>query len=456
MAGSGLCDKSVVRSVIGQARHRINDLIQWGVRFDNYPSQGFSLTREGGHSHRRILHIGDHTGQDIHQTLLRQAQKKANIKFLEGHLALNLITKKELTPPGIGPCLGANTLNQATGEIIPIQARATILATGGAGKVYLYTSNWDGATGDGIALAHQAGARVKDLEFMQFHPTCLYHPHSRNFLISEALRGEGGRLINANGEAFSDHPLGELATRDIVARSIDKEMKRTGAKCVYLDITHKSESELNSRFPLIFKHCQQLGINISKDPIPVVPAAHYLCGGVVTDLHGQTDIHSLFAIGETACTGLHGANRLASNSLLECIAFSANVANYLRDHLNEFAPPDLNTSQLSVPTNDKKEMSERVVVSHLWDEIRRLMWNYMGIIRSPHRLEKAQYRLQYIHNEIEEYYSNFKTDTNLAELRNISIVAKLSIQCALNRKQSVGVHCNTKSTNQGDSLPPPV
>ena len=446
-AGAGLCDERVVRQVISQAPKCINDLIEWGVRFDNCPSKGFSLTREGGHSHRRILHIEDHTGRDIHQTLLKRAKQKTSIRFLEGYIALKLITQKELAPSFIGHdrCLGAQILNQSTNEVIPIQARTTTLATGGAGKVYLYTSNWDGATGDGIALAHQVGARTKDLEFMQFHPTCLYHPQSRNFLISEALRGEGGGLINTHGKSFSKthHPLGELAPRDIVARSIDTEMKKTGAQCVYLDMTHKSESELRSRFPVIFNRCQQLGINISKEPIPVVPAAHYLCGGVLTNLSGHTDIHSLFALGETACTGLHGANRLASNSLLECMAFSTNTANYLRSNLNEFKLVHLPESQLQMSTENKKEIGERVVISHLWEEIRRLMWNYMGIVRSTHRLERAQYRLENIHNEIMGYCSKFKVDTNLIELKNISTVANLSIKCALNRKKSVGVHYNT-------------
>ena len=444
MAGAGLCDARVVRHVAQQGPDRVNDLIHWGVRFDTN-SSGFSLTREGGHSYRRILHIEDHTGREIHKTLLQQAKSCPRITFLENHLAIDLITKKKITPSFVGhdSCLGAHVLSQTTGEIISITARTTTLATGGAGKVYLYTSNWSGATGDGIAMAHRAGARVKDLEFMQFHPTCLYHPQSRNFLISEALRGEGGRLINFHGQPFTDnHPLGDLAPRDIVARFIDAEIKKTGAECVYLDMTHKSEKELASRFPVIFNRCRQLGVNISTDPIPVVPAAHYLCGGVITDLNGRTDIHSLFALGETACTGLHGANRLASNSLLECVVFSANAANYMKDHLTELKAPQSLSPFPYPPSNNKEDISELVVISHMWDEIRRLMWNYMGIVRSHRRLARAQYRLQNIRNEITEYYSNFKTDTNIVELRNIAIVADLSILCALNRKQSVGIHYN--------------
>lgn len=445
LAGAGLCDINVVRHVAQQGPDRINDLVRWGVQFDTDSLGNFSLTREGGHSHRRILHVEDHTGREIHKTLLQQAKNHPNIKFLENHLTIDLITKKKLSPPLVGPdrCLGAYVLNQTTEEITPITARATTLAAGGAGKVYLYTSNWSGATGDGIAMAHRVGTRIKDLEFMQFHPTCLYHPQSRNFLISEALRGEGGQLINSQGELFVEgaHPLGGLAPRDIVARSIDTEIKKTGAECVYLDMTHKSEDELLSRFPVIFNRCQQLGINISKDPIPVVPAAHYLCGGVITDLNGRTDIHSLFALGETACTGLHGANRLASNSLLECVVFSANVARYIENHLEKFSPPQLLPHSWS-PQNHRKDTGELVVISHMWDEIRRLMWNYMGIVRSHRRLARAQHRLQNIRNEIAEYYSNFKTHTNLVELRNIATVADLSVRCALNRKQSIGIHYN--------------
>lgn len=447
VAGAGLCDADVVRHVAQQGLKRVHDLISWGVQFDTHATGVFSLTREGGHSHRRVLHIEDHTGREIQRTLLQRVKEHSHIEFLEGYLVIDLITKKKLIPSCLKPnrCLGAYVLNQATGEIFPITARTTTLATGGAGKVYLYTSNWSGATGDGIAMAHRVGARVKDLEFMQFHPTCLYHPQSRNFLISEVLRGEGGRLMNFQGQFFveKDHPLGSLAPRDIVARSIDAEIKRAGVECVYLDMTHKGEDELRSRFPLIFNRCQQLGINISTDPIPVVPAAHYLCGGVVTDLNGCTDIHSLFALGETACTGLHGANRLASNSLLECIVFSANAANYMKKYWKEFPPPP-SCPSLFPDDDDKDEVGERVVISHMWDEIRRLMWNYMGIVRSHRRLVRAQHRLQNILNEIKEYHSSFKIHGDMVELRNIATIADLSLRCALNRKESIGVHYITK------------
>ena len=445
-AGAGLCDSKVVEYVVQRGADSVDDLINWGVAFDR-DLHGFCLNREGGHSQRRILHVADHTGREIHTILLNQVRQNPRIRLLEGHICLDLITKKNMVPSFIGHnrCFGAYILNQSTQKIMAITARTTTLATGGAGKVYLYTSNWSGATGDGIAMAYRAGARVKNLEFMQFHPTCLYHSQSRNFLISEALRGEGGRLINSHGQTFSKahHPLGDLAPRDVVARSIDSEIKKTGAKCVYLDMTHKSKEELALRFPVIFKHCQKLGIDISKTPIPVVPAAHYLCGGVITDLSGRTDIHSLFALGETACTGLHGANRLASNSLLECVVFSASVANCMKDHFKQFSPPFCHPPRLE----DKKEVGERVVISHLWDEIRRLMWNYMGIVRSPYRLAKAQLRLQNIYNEVTECYSNFKVHTNIVELKNIATVAELSVLSALHRKQSIGVHYNIVSGN---------
>ena len=439
IAGAGLCKIEAVRNIIEQAPDRIADLLKWGVEFDT------NLTREGGHSHRRILHFEDQTGAEIHKKLWAAVQKNTNITTKENYFAIDLIVNKQVDVNIVGPttAIGAYALNKKTEAVEVFTARTTILATGGAGKVYLYTSNWSGATGDGIAMAYRSGCRVSNLEFMQFHPTCLYHKDSRNFLITEAIRGEGGELINSNGEAFmkKHHHLGSLAPRDIVARCIDAEMKKTGAPCVYLDITHKPIDFLKTHFPTIFSKCLEFGIDMSKQPIPVVPAAHYLCGGIVTDTNGKTDIHGLFAIGEVANTGLHGANRLASNSLLECLAMSHNAnleieknwASYKKNNLNDLRP-----QAWKKPENTNSD--EMIVINHMWDEIRMLMWNYVGIVRSTKRLERAQHRLQNIMHEVKEYYSNMKIHSDIIELRNISIVADLTVQCALNRKESRGIH----------------
>ncbi|MCB0350595.1 MAG: L-aspartate oxidase, partial [Bdellovibrionales bacterium] len=383
IAGAGLCKEEIVRACVEQGPSRIRDLVDWGVKFDLNENQQFSLTREGGHSQRRILHIEDHTGLEIHRQLLKKVKENPNITLRENHFAIELISLKKVKPQyfGLDRCVGAYVLDKKSQEVYAQTSDFTILATGGAGKVYLYTSNWSGATGDGIAMAHQIGARVANMEFMQFHPTCLYHPDSRNFLITEALRGEGGELINHKGEAFmkTHHPLGSLAPRDIVARSIDAEMKKSGADSVFLDITHKPAEFIRTRFPHIYKRCLELGIDITKKPIPVVPAAHYLCGGVMTDVHGRTDIAGLYAVGETACTGLHGANRLASNSLLECLVFSHNAALDIREHqLN--VPTDLSDLKIPAwPKRNRQNEDELILVSHMWDEIRRLMWAYVGI-----------------------------------------------------------------------------
>lgn len=443
IAGAGCCDPLAVKNIVEQGPERIQDLVNWGVRFDKTNKEDFSLTREGCHSERRILHVQDHTGRAIHSTLLKKCKQHPNIHFYENQFLIDLITRKSVDPAYINKdeCLGAYILDNSTQTVHTVTSNYTILATGGAGKVYLYTSNWSGATGDGIAAAHRAGARISHLEFMQFHPTCLYHPNSRNFLISEALRGEGGILINKDGVSFMEqhHPLGSLAPRDIVARSIDAEIKKTGADCVYLDMTHHSSEYLKQRFPDIFQKCHSLGLNISTTPIPVVPAAHYLCGGVITNTNGETDVERLFVIGESAYTGLHGANRLASNSLLECLGMAHNAANFLKIN---FTSTSYCNQLPAWPQNTDINSDELIVVSYMWEEIRRLMWSYVGIVRSNRRLERAQHRLQNIQKEIKEYYSNFIPHSDIEELRNIALVAELTVNCALERKESIGIHYN--------------
>lgn len=438
IAGAGLCNENTVRNYIEQAPDRIHDLINWGVHFEG------DLTREGGHSARRILHFEDQTGLEIHRSLLKRVRETKNIQLFEDVFTIDLILNKMVDPTDMNPTrvVGVYALNKVSNEVDAWMARHTILATGGAGKVYLYTSNWSGATGDGIAMAYRAGARIANLEFMQFHPTCLYHRESRNFLISEALRGEGGELMNSQGTPFMKkyHKLGSLAPRDIVARSIDAEMKKTGADCVYLDMRHLPEDFLKSRFPAIYQKCLEYGIDMATQPIPVVPAAHYLCGGILTDLNGKTDLPGLWAIGETACTGLHGANRLASNSLLECLTMAHNASEAL------FAGPinDPHYEKSAQPWShpDQTNADEMIVIKHMWDEIRRLMWNYVGIVRSNKRLERAQHRLTNILNEVKDYYSNMKLHPDILELRNIAIVAELSVECALRRKESRGINYN--------------
>jgi L-aspartate oxidase len=441
VAGAGLCNPDVVRLVVEQAPERIRDLERWGVKFDVEGSKP-DLTREGGHSMRRILHVADHTGQEVHSRLLAKVVAHPNIEILEDHFAIDLILNHTALPLNVSPprCLGAYFLNRLSGKVSSILAKSVFLATGGAGKVYLYTSNWNGATGDGIAMAARAGARIANLEFMQFHPTCLYHPNARNFLISEALRGEGGELIDRTGVAFMKkyHKLGSLAPRDIVARSIDAEMKRSGSDCVFLDMRPLGEALLKKRFPVIYGKCLELGIDIAKDPIPVVPAAHYLCGGVLTNIFGATDIENLYALGETACTGLHGANRLASNSLLECLVLSHNAAQDFSERSEE-----LSVYKGEIPSwklENYRDPDELIVVSHMWDEIRRLMWNYVGIVRTNRRLERALHRLETIKSEIREYYSTFRTHADIEELRNIVMVAELTVRCAMARKESRGIH----------------
>jgi L-aspartate oxidase len=445
-AGAGLCHPDVVREVVESAPNRIHDLIDWGVHFDIQDGKGekIDLTREGGHSHRRILHVQDHTGQDVHAELMRRVIEHPNIAIAENHFAVDLITSRELYPHRMTPlrCLGAYVFDKNQNQFWEYYARVTLLATGGAGKAYLYTSNWSGATGDGIAMAYRAGARVANLEFMQFHPTCLYHPSARNFLISEALRGEGAELVNAQGHPFAKdyHVLGSLAPRDIVARAIDAEMKRTAANCVYLDITHRSSDFIQKHFPVIYQRCLDFGIDMTRQPIPVVPAAHYLCGGVMADINGRTDIVGLLAAGETTCTGLHGANRLASNSLLECLVFAHNAAHYTLKNIDDFPMPVL--EQRDWADFQEQNEDEMILIAHMWEEIRRLMWNYVGIVRSNRRLERAQKRIHNIMNEMTDYYASSKLHPDIIELRNIALIAELTIRCALMRKESRGIHYN--------------
>lgn len=446
-AGAGLCDENTVKNYVTQAPDRINDLIDWGVTFDkrkNASSDSFEmdLTKEGGHSYRRILHFEDQTGLHIHSQLLKKVLENPQIKIYEQTFAIDLIMNKQINPTDMSPtcCVGCYALNKGTNLVDSYLAKETLIATGGAGKVYLYTTNWSGATGDGIAMGYRAGARVANMEFMQFHPTCLYHPESRNFLISEALRGEGGELKNSAGVAFMKkyHPLGSLAPRDIVARSIDAEMKKSGDPCVYLDLTHLDAHFLMSRFPAIYKKCLEYQIDLTKQPIPVVPAAHYLCGGILTDENGQTDIKNLWCIGEAACTGLHGANRLASNSLLECLTMAHNSFVQIKNHPGEIYQQDPRPWRYPEKPNE----DEMIVIHHMWAEIRQLMWNYMGIVRSNKRLLRAQARLKNILQEVKEYYSEYRIHSDIIELRNIAIVADLSVECALKRTESRGIHFN--------------
>ncbi|MBX2987466.1 MAG: L-aspartate oxidase [Bdellovibrionaceae bacterium] len=464
IAGAGLCQQNSVRQIIEQAPERIQDLMNWGVQFDLRREAGspstIDLTREGGHRFRRILHFEDSTGAEIHRTLLNRVRQDPNIEIMEDHFAIDLLINKQVDPMDMSPtrCVGAYALNKKTGEVEAWVAKATALATGGAGKVYLYTSNWSGATGDGIAMAYRAGARVADLEFMQFHPTCLYHRESRNFLVSEALRGEGGELIDHEGVAFmkKHHPMGSLAPRDIVARSIDAELKRSGAPCVYLDMRSLRAEYLRTRFPAIHAKCLEYGIDMTLQPIPVVPAAHYLCGGVLTAPNGRTDIPGLWALGETACTGLHGANRLASNSLLEAISMAHDASMDLTAQWNQLTPPRVDPKPWVSPA--QSDADEMIVIHHMWDEIRRLMWNYVGIVRSDKRLHRARHRLKNILSEVKEYYSNLPIHSDILELRNIAIVADLTVECALRRQESRGIHYSLDypfPTAEGDHANPP-
>jgi len=441
VAGAGLCHDDAVHKTVENGPEAIRWLIEQGVDFTRFDSgdggtQGYHLTREGGHSHRRIIHAADATGVAISSALIHQVEQRANVELFEHRVAVDLINQQH---QGVRRCSGAYVHNIQTAQTDVFLARFVVLATGGASKVYLYTSNPDVATGDGIAMAWRAGCRVANMEFMQFHPTCLYHPKAKSFLVTEAIRGEGGHLLLPNGERFMQHfdERAELAPRDIVARAIDHEMKRLGADCLYLDISHRPADFIIHHFPTVYAKCLQLGIDITRDPIPVVPAAHYTCGGVMTDLNGQTDLAGLYAIGETSFTGLHGANRMASNSLLECFVFGRAASDHISAQMDQVAEPQ------EVPQWDESKVTEAdedVVIAHNWDELRRFMWDYVGIVRTDKRLQRASHRVEMLKKEIAEFYSNYQISNDLLELRNLVVIAELIIRSAMARKESRGLH----------------
>ena len=459
VAGAGLCDVEVTRVVATKARESIEWLINQGVEFTREAdNKALHLTREGGHSQRRIVHAADATGFEVQKTLAQKIREHANITILENHIAVDLITTRKINKKAAenhdldNYCLGAYVLDNKTGHVMTIAAQQTVLACGGAGKVYLYTTNPDVSTGDGIAMAWRAGCRVANMEFIQFHPTCLFHPHAKSFLISEAVRGEGGLLKLPDGTRFMpEHDSREeLAPRDVVARAIDFEMKKRGLDCVYLDISDKPLTFIIEHFPNIYARCLELGIDMSQQAIPVVPAAHYTCGGVMVDAQGKTDIANLYAIGETACTGLHGANRLASNSLLECLVFGRAAAADILQASKHALP--------SLPVWDESRVTdadEEVLITHTWDELRRFMWNYVGIVRTDKRLSRALHRIHMLRDEVQEFYSNFKISNDLIELRNLLQVAELIVESAISRKESRGLHYSKDHPNM-DAEPIPT
>ena len=441
-AGAGLCDEAAVRTIVMEGPDRIRELMEFGLEFDEREVSGhreLDLGKEGGHSKRRVLHVQDVTGKEIEGTLLRELGRQSHVELFENHMAVDLITAGKLGFATEDRCLGVYVLDERTGEVETIRSDRIVLATGGCGKVYLYSTNPDIATGDGVAMAWRAGAVIANMEFIQFHPTCLFHAKAKSFLISEALRGEGGILRNSRGEDFMKRydPRGSLASRDIVARAIDAEIKRAGAKCVFLDITDKSPEFIRERFPHIYETCLGFGIDMSKQPIPVVPAAHYQCGGIKTDVNGATNLLGLYAIGEVACTGLHGANRLASNSLLEGLVVAHRAA------ASSVQAQKRSKQKILLPeweSGNVQNVDELVVIYHNWDEIRRLMWDYVGIVRTDKRLQRASARLRNLQREIREFYWNFKISVDLLELRNLATVAALIVDSALSRKESRGLH----------------
>lgn len=443
IAGDGLCDRAVVEYTVSRGRECIEWLVNQGVHFTREAGEQtavgpFHLSKEGGHSHRRVVHAADATGRAVFESLATQVMEHPNITFRINTVAVDLITSRKLGLPG-NRCVGAYVLNEISGQVSVYRARFVILATGGASKAYLYTSNPDGASGDGVAMAWRAGCRIANMEFNQFHPTCLYHPQAKSFLITEALRGEGGLLKLPDGTRFMPDydSRAELAPRDIVARAIDSEMKRLGCSCVYLDISHKPDDFILAHFPTIYERCLEYGIDITREKIPVVPAAHYTCGGVMVDRQGKTDVENVYAIGEASCTGLHGANRMASNSLLECFVFAFAAAEDILNRLEGIPLLD------DIPPWDDSQVTdsdEDVVIAHNWDEIRRCMWDYVGIVRTNKRLQRAQNRIELLQQEIHWYYSKYRVSRNLLELRNLALVAELIIQSAMNRKESRGLH----------------
>lgn len=443
IAGAGICDRHAVEFVASNARSCVQWLIDQGVLFDTHVQpngeESYHLTREGGHSHRRILHAADATGREVQSTLVSKAQNHPNIRVLERSNAVDLIVSDKIGLPGTRRVVGAWVWNRNKETVETCHAKAVVLATGGASKVYQYTTNPDISSGDGIAMAWRAGCRVANLEFNQFHPTALYHPQARNFLLTEALRGEGAYLKRPDGTRFMPDfdERGELAPRDIVARAIDHEMKRLGADCMFLDISHKPADFIRQHFPMIYEKLLGLGIDLTQEPVPIVPAAHYTCGGVMVDDHGRTDVEGLYAIGEVSYTGLHGANRMASNSLLECLVYGWSAAEDITRRM-----PDAHGVSTLPPWDESRveNPDERVVIQHNWHELRLFMWDYVGIVRTTKRLERALRRITMLQQEIDEYYAHFRVSNNLLELRNLVQVAELIVRCAMMRKESRGLH----------------
>ena len=457
-AGAGLCDHEVVKTIVESAPSAIEKMVNIGVQFDKNSRGKYELGKEGGHSQRRVLHSKDTTGKEISEKLISSAEKSKNIEIFEHHFAIDVITTEKLGISGTNEVAGIYVLNESTEEILTFRSDNVVLCTGGCGRVYLYTTNPNIATGDGLAMAYRAGAEISNMEFIQFHPTCLYHHELKNFLISEAVRGEGGKLIGKDGNEFMHKydPRGSLAPRDIVARAIDHEIKKTGQPCVYVDIRHKSREYIEARFPNIYKTCLSVNIDPAIDPIPVVPAAHYQCGGVKTDVNGKTSINGLYAIGEVACTGLHGANRLASNSLLEGAVMAFRAVEKINTENKKNRPKN---KKLIIPdwmSGEAEDVDELVVIYHNWDEIRRLMWDYVSIVRTNKRLKRAATRLLNLRKEVQEFYWNFKICSELLELRNLVDTASLVVNCAQRRKESRGLHYtldfpDTKDSKEADN-----